>query len=157
MLHFLERQLPGFPVRLCLLITILLHLGCAWFSVGYYNPDEHYQILEFANYKLGLSPPSDLAWEYPAKIRPAVQPAMAYGVYRIMEKVRMADPFSVSFLLRLITSIAGWFVALAMCNGFRTIYRKKRYFYFRAFSGSFRFFIAGFLLKVGPESPFLPP
>ena len=144
MLHFLERQLPGFPVRLCLLITILLHLGCAWFSVGYYNPDEHYQILEFANYKLGLSPPSDLAWEYPAKIRPAVQPAMAYGVYRIMEKVRMADPFSVSFLLRLITSIAGWFVALAMCiivmRWLSYDLSKKALFLFSCFFWFFPFF-----------------
>ncbi len=115
MLRFLEQQLPGVPVRLCLLITILLHLGCAWFSVGYYNPDEHFQILEFANYKLGLSPASDLAWEFPAKIRPAVQPAIAYAVYRALEKVHLADPFSTTFVLRLLMSVSAWLVTLFMC------------------------------------------
>jgi GPI mannosyltransferase 3 len=115
MLHFLEQQLPGIPVRLCLFITVALHLGCAWFSEGYYNPDEHFQILEFANYKLGLSPASDLAWEYPAKIRPAVQPAMAFCMYRALAAIHLANPFAVAFLLRLCMSVCAWLVAMALC------------------------------------------
>jgi GPI mannosyltransferase 3 len=144
MLQFLERQLPGVPVRLCLFLTIVLHLGCAWFSVGYFNPDEHFQILEFANYKLGLSPASDLAWEYSAKSRQTIQPAIAYTVYRTMGKLCGADPFTVAFMLRLLTSIAGWLVAMALCIiGLQWVsldFSKKALFLFTCFFWFFPFF-----------------
>jgi phosphatidylinositol glycan class B len=39
------------------LIFILI---CAWLSLGYNHPDEHFQVLEFGNYKLGFSPAAQL-------------------------------------------------------------------------------------------------
>jgi GPI mannosyltransferase 3 len=115
MLHFLKQQLPGIPVRFCLFVTLALHISSAWFSEGYHNPDEHFQILEFANYKLGRSAASELAWEFPAKIRPSVQPAIAYAVYRALDIFHMAGPFTVAFLLRLLTVIAAWFATIVFC------------------------------------------
>ncbi|HEV7960616.1 MAG TPA: hypothetical protein VGP01_06260, partial [Rhizomicrobium sp.] len=42
----------------------------AWFSELFYFPDEHYQVLEFMSYKLGITQASDLPWEFSAHIRP---------------------------------------------------------------------------------------
>jgi phosphatidylinositol glycan class B len=114
-IHFLEEQLPQLPVRFCLAITFALYMSSAWFSEGYYHPDEHFQILEFAHCKLGLSAPSDLAWEYPAKIRPSIQPAMAFVVYRTLSLFKMANPFTTAFILRLFTAISAWIVSLTFC------------------------------------------
>jgi phosphatidylinositol glycan class B len=115
LIQFLEQELPGIPVRLCLVITFALSMGSALLSEGYYHPDEQFQILEFTGYKLGLSPASDLAWEFPAKIRPAVQPAIAYAVFRALDRFHRANPFSVAFILRLFMAAAAWIVSLVLC------------------------------------------
>ncbi|MBK5097796.1 MAG: hypothetical protein JJE01_08435 [Gemmatimonadetes bacterium] len=47
-----------------LLVALVLNLAAAYFSWGFHQFDEHFQILEFANYKLGNSPASDLPWEF---------------------------------------------------------------------------------------------
>lgn len=45
------------------------------YSVGFPYPDEHFQVAEFAGYKLGVVPSSSLAWEFSARIRSWLQPA----------------------------------------------------------------------------------
>jgi GPI mannosyltransferase 3 len=115
MIRFLQQQLPGIPVRFCLIVSLMLHISAAWFCDGFFHPDEHFQILEFAQFKLGLSPASDLAWEYSAKIRPALQPCMVMGIYKIASTLHVTDPFIIAFILRLLTSIAAWFLAMALC------------------------------------------
>lgn len=44
--------------------VFIVYLIVAYNNTGFNNPDEHFQIIEFANYKLGLAMESDLAWEY---------------------------------------------------------------------------------------------
>jgi hypothetical protein len=34
------------------------------YSLGYYHGDEHFQIIEFMSYKLGLIPKESLPWEF---------------------------------------------------------------------------------------------
>jgi len=77
----------------------------AWFSEGYHHPDEHFQIIEFANYRLGRTPVADLPWEFAAEIRPGLQPMLTYGFLRAAEALGLTHPFTQVFLLRLLT---GW-------------------------------------------------
>ena len=51
------------------LVAFMIFAISAIFNNGYYHPDEHYQIIEFAELKTGNNQQSDLAWEYTAKIR----------------------------------------------------------------------------------------
>jgi phosphatidylinositol glycan class B len=63
------------PERSAIFVLILTHLIAAIFSTGFHHPDEHCQVLEFANFASGLiQDPSLLRWEYAAKIRPWFQP-----------------------------------------------------------------------------------
>jgi phosphatidylinositol glycan class B len=87
------------------LFAIALYGITAWSSEGFYHPDEHFQILEFANYKLGRTPATELAWEFRAQIRSGVQPMLAYGAIRAAEAVGLTSPFTQAFLLRLITGL----------------------------------------------------
>ncbi len=63
----------------------MTHVLAAIFSVGYHHPDEHYQILEFANAFLGRTPYEVLPWEYAAQIRPWLQPLLMAGLFRGLE------------------------------------------------------------------------
>ncbi len=92
-----------------LLLGLLVQVITAWFSVGYFHPDEHFQILEFYNYKRGLSPVADLPWEFTAQCRTALQPFIVYWFSRIAELVGVTSPFTLAFLLRLSMGVLTWF------------------------------------------------
>lgn len=94
-------------------LGLLFFVMAAYFSVGFHHPDEHFQILEFANYKLGNSPASDLPWEFNAEIRQALPVAIVVCVYRFFEIFGLENPFFIAFVLRLIVVLAGWFVLVA--------------------------------------------
>jgi phosphatidylinositol glycan class B len=98
------------PYSKLLLVGLILHFITAWFSDGYHHPDEHFQILEFCNYKLGLSPASDLPWEFRAQIRPALQPCVACIFISIFKFTGIQNPFILVFFLRLIITLLGWLV-----------------------------------------------
>ncbi len=95
-----------------LLISVLTHLGAAFFSEGRTHPDSDYQILEFAQYKAGGESDLTLPWEFFETIRPALQPALALMVH---ERVADGDPFKTSVLLRFISAALGLFSAWVLC------------------------------------------
>lgn len=106
-----EKQLLaiGFAV---LLIT-------AFFSKGYHHFDEHFQILEFASLKLGMSNAANMPWEYNTQMRSAVQPAFVVGLYSLLEFVGIENPFIISTLLRLVSVTFSFGITLLMINIFR--------------------------------------
>jgi phosphatidylinositol glycan class B len=92
--------------RTVLIVALALHLSAALLSVGYYAADEHFQILEFAGLKLGINQPEDLPWEYPTRMRPALQPAMAYAAIKALSAVGIRNPFDQVTFLRLVSALA---------------------------------------------------
>ncbi len=87
----------------------------AWCTIGYHHPDEHFQIWEFANFKLGHIPATDLPWEFPAQIRPGLQPFLAYSTVMMLQKAGMEDPFISIFLTRLLCGLAAIWVYWNWC------------------------------------------
>ena len=89
-------------------VSLILHLVLAWFSLGFYNFDEHFQILEFAGYKAGLINASSLTWEYGAQIRATFQPYFAWCIIKLLESLHCYDPFLTATVLRFISAVLGW-------------------------------------------------
>lgn len=86
--------------------VIIFYLFVAYKSVGFNNYDEHFQIIEFAQYKLGNIARENLAWEYDAQIRPALQPSICFIIFGTLNRFGIQDPYILSFILRAITAIA---------------------------------------------------
>ena len=93
---------------------LLVQVIAACFSVGWLHPDEHFQIFEFYNYKRGLSPLSDLPWEYGAKCRSALQPFIVYCYSVVLNAIGISSPFFLAFLLRLSMGVLTWFTAIRL-------------------------------------------
>ena len=89
--------------RTWLSIGAVLFTVTAIFSVGHHQGDEHFQILEFAAMKAGRATPEDLTWEYHARMRPALQPAMVYALEQASKWLGAGNPFHLAFLLRLLS------------------------------------------------------
>lgn len=94
-----------------LLLTIL----CAWFSTGFYHIDEHMQVLEFASWKMGITPDSAMPWEFHQQVRSSLLPAIVYLISKTLSILGLFNPFTVTFLLRLLTGFASWLITCLLC------------------------------------------
>ncbi|MES2703335.1 MAG: hypothetical protein V4649_11885 [Bacteroidota bacterium] len=97
-----------------IIIGLAIQVIAAWFCTGYHYPDEQFQVYEFANYKLGKSPFSDLAWEYKAQIRSGIQPFIAYGLCKATLAIHAFNPFAITFIMRLLMGIFTWWVTVRL-------------------------------------------
>ncbi|HVW73873.1 MAG TPA: hypothetical protein VHC39_09560 [Rhizomicrobium sp.] len=95
----------GSELRRSLVILAAVIVVTAWFSVLFYFPDEHYQILEFMSYRLGITPASDLPWEFHARIRPWFQPLVYFVIAKPLMALGLTDMFAIAFVLRLTTGL----------------------------------------------------
>lgn len=85
-------------------IAFFVYLIISYTSVGYYHPDEHYQVLEFACYKLGKLKYEQLPWEYHYKIRSTFQPWIALGFMKTFGVIGLNNPYTIAFILRVLTA-----------------------------------------------------
>src|SRR4051812_18534372 len=92
-------------LRRSLVILTLVVIVTAWFSETFYFPDEHYQILEFMAFKLGITLASELPWEFGAHIRPWFQPLVYFLIAKPLVMLGVKDMFVIVFLLRLLTGL----------------------------------------------------
>src|SRR5258706_10044184 len=92
-------------LRRSLAVLAAIILVTAWFSETFYFPDEHYQVLEFMSYRLGITQASDLPWEFSARIRPWFQPLLYFLIAKPLTVLGVNDMFTIVFVLRLMTGL----------------------------------------------------
>lgn len=73
-----------FKIKRFLIVSFLFYLIYAFFSDGFYHPDEYFQIIEFVNYKVGNISAQELPWEFETKIRPWFQVLFYYISYKVI-------------------------------------------------------------------------
>lgn len=59
-------------------LLLISHLAAVICSRGYFQYDEHYQVLEFIQWKLGLARSADMPWELRAQMRPWLHPLLFF-------------------------------------------------------------------------------
>ncbi len=89
-------------------IVAVLHILAAFLSKGYHQPDEYFQIIEFARHKLLGTSGDELAWEFGARIRPWLQPMVCAGIIKTLGVVGLTNPFYQTLVLRIVASALGF-------------------------------------------------
>jgi phosphatidylinositol glycan class B len=89
----------------------------AYFSSGYFHPDEHFQVLEFAYARLGLRATAGMPWEYGVQARPAGLPMLSIFFFR-----RFGDPFWAAASLRFLTGMVSFGLYYGLS---RTIFQER--------------------------------
>ncbi|MBT7610256.1 MAG: hypothetical protein HN576_10900 [Bacteriovoracaceae bacterium] len=105
-----------------LLLACVIHLITAYFSNGFYHWDEHFQIFEFANFKLGHIPASNLPWEFSSKMRPFILPSLATLIGSIFE-----NPFLNAGLMRLLAMSLAFYASLTFYQQTKEEFHEKHY------------------------------
>jgi len=89
-------------IYLFLSIALIIHVIQAIQAVGYFHPDQHFSIIEFASYKLGFSSADQMAWEFPNKVRPTIQVYLFLGYYHLMDLLNLGEAYISLAILRVI-------------------------------------------------------
>lgn len=90
--------------------ALVVFLITAWFSIGHHHSDEHFQILEFAQYKLGHISASDLPWEFHEQMRPSLQPWIAFISIKFFNILGITNPFIIATIFRVLSALFLWLV-----------------------------------------------
>lgn len=102
-------------------LGLLANILCAYSTLGYYQQDEHYQILEFIHNLTLNTSPDKMVWEYNSQIRPWFQPFSYFLSLKLFSIFfNLNDPFFISFLIRLESSL---FAFLGQCLFSLTLYK----------------------------------
>jgi len=107
-------------------IGIFVYVIAAIFSVGHHHPDEHFQIFEFAAFKLGLTFDNDLPWEYHFQMRPTLQPAMVVVLYRFLALFGLNNPFFIAFLFRLVSAFLSLYAIKLVIDLYQNDFKHQR-------------------------------
>ena len=85
--------------------SFILHVIASYFTVGYYNADEHYQVIGPLEKLLNID--NKLTWEFDYRIRPWLQPYFYFAITKTLSVLHLNNPFVIAFLLRLVSSLIG--------------------------------------------------
>ena len=88
---------------LIFIAVVACYFLSAWKSTGFYHADEHFQLLEFANYKAGHLSADKLPWEFEAQIRPTLQVSIAYLSIKCGNLLGITSPHSIARSLRFLS------------------------------------------------------
>ncbi|KAK3604013.1 hypothetical protein CHS0354_026812 [Potamilus streckersoni] len=100
------------PVAGVIILSALLHLLTAIFSIGYIHPDEHFQILEFIRYH--SAPDAPMVWEFHNKIRSYALPAFLYFIQQALWYIGITDAYDTVLVFRLISSALSFSATLLL-------------------------------------------
>jgi phosphatidylinositol glycan class B len=107
--------MPSDPmVTRALRVQLAVVAVTAFFSLTYFHPDEHFQVLEPLGVKLGTTVEAQLTWEFGARMRAWMQPAAYFVVARAAQALGLRDTFAIAFLLRLASGLLAWLALSAM-------------------------------------------
>ena len=98
------KKIQGHVRNPFLYIQLGLILIACFFSQGHFHFDEHFQILEFLNFKLGNVESTQLPWEFAAQIRPWGQVFIYFIITKFLAFLNVTDPFTLPIFFRFATA-----------------------------------------------------
>ena len=98
-----------------LTVSFILMCAAAIRSTTFHHYDEHFQILEFAGFKLGKTPESALRWEYGAAMRSWIQPGLYYLIAKAWLALGIDNPFTWATSFRFLSGLLTWAGLALLC------------------------------------------
>lgn len=93
----------------------VFYVLATFFPVGYLQPDQHFQTLEFAHVKINPVHEERMAWEYRARIRPWTQPYLYVAALRGLQTLGVDRPFVQDAAIRLVSGAVGITALVLFC------------------------------------------
>jgi GPI mannosyltransferase 3 len=152
----MKNYIPGISDHKGLIMWSMAISFCLFFlnSVNNVNalaPDEHFQIIEFAAFKQNKVAATDLAWEYAAKERQALQPFIAFCLFQTLDFLGITGHVDQLVILKILNSLFTLFCiycfAAATLHYFRPAYQP-----FYILASFFIWFVPAFYIRFTSET-----
>ncbi len=143
-----ERRVLGTTLALSLAFTVAAALA----SDSVFQVDEHFQVVEFAGLKLGVTPASALPWEHAARIRPWMQPGAFTWLARGLQGAGVEDPFVLMRAFRLASGLLSWAALAALLLAVRAWLPSARWRRVAYLSLALPYFVPYLAARVSSES-----
>lgn len=104
-------------IRWLLLVSLLIQLIFCVTQVGYFHPDQHFQLIEFSSWQLGEPSGATSVWELSSHIRPTLQVYLFSGFVKLCRFCAVNDPYTQLTILRVLFGLIGFslFNAIGVC------------------------------------------
>jgi GPI mannosyltransferase 3 len=97
-----------------LFAALVIHLVAAFFSTGFHHYDEHFCLYEFAFFKMGKVPLSQMPWDFTYMLRPWLPVGFFILMVKTLSALGIDSPFAWAFGIRLFSAILGWLCIVSM-------------------------------------------
>lgn len=108
----------GFKRDLVLFFSIgaVFYLLAAIFSTTFVHPDQHFQTLEWADFKRTGTNEALLPWEYHHAIRPWLHPYLYLVLLNGLDIIGITGPFNQDRVIRILTGALGLWAVVLFCR-----------------------------------------
>jgi len=138
-------------ILLLILVSLVFHFIAAYFSVGYYQQDEHFSVLEPINYKLGKE--ATLGWDFfQLYDRSWFLTSIFYLITKLLTIFNIYSPFKWAFAYRLFASLLGWLSIICLINISKKIFLNKYSFYSAVLVSTLLWFYPYFHARTSSEN-----
>jgi hypothetical protein len=96
-------------------IASVFYIATAIFGTTYIHPDQHYQSLEWADFKRTGTSEEALPWEYVRAVRPWLLPYIHMWIVEGAEAIGITNPFMQDRVIRLLTAALGLTTLMLFC------------------------------------------
>jgi phosphatidylinositol glycan class B len=115
-------------LQLLLLSAVIIQILTCVTAIGFYHPDQHFQIIEYSSFQLKNQSAATQVWELGAHIRPTLQVYLFSAYYLICKSLGIGDPYTQLTILRIFLGLTTLAIYNAMCiYYFKTFPRKILY------------------------------
>ncbi len=94
--------------RWLLLISLVIQIVFCITQVGYFHPDQHFQLIEFSSWQLGEPSGATSVWELKSHIRPTIQVYLFSGFVETCRFIGVYDAYTQLTILRLVFGLLGF-------------------------------------------------
>lgn len=94
--------------KLVLFLGFIVQLITAYTALGFFHPDQHFQIIEFSSQQLGLPNATNYIWELNSQIRSTFQVYLFSGYVLFCKAIGITNAFTQLTILRLLFGSLVW-------------------------------------------------
>ena len=110
-----------------IIISLLFHLLASFFSVGFYEQDEHFSILEPITYKFGEN--ATLGWDFFYNYdKQWFLSFIFYYLIKLLLFFNIESPFTWMIFIRFFSGILGWISIICLLHLAKKIILQEKYF-----------------------------
>lgn len=88
-------------------IALLVQLFFCITQVGFFHPDQHFQLIEFSSWQMGEPTGATSVWELTSHIRPTLQVYLFSGFVSVCRFCHINDAYTQLLILRLLFGVSG--------------------------------------------------